>query len=114
MKTILLWTLFLLGFWGIALSVYMTILFLRVQRGREVKCFDSACPIVMKTNYAQSLGFPNTYLAIPFYLGVAVFAALRLNGSAEGWFAPIAAASGLSVLMSVYLIYALLVKLKQP
>jgi uncharacterized membrane protein len=106
-------SLLFLGAFGVALSVYMTALFLRVQRGEEVQCFDDVCPMVLKTPYAQSFGFPNTYLAIFFYVALLVFAVLRLMGVAAWLFIPIAIASGLSVVMSLYLMYALLVQLKQ-
>jgi len=102
-----------LGVSGLALSVYMTVIFLRVQRGQSAQCFDATCPMVMRTPYARTLGFPNTYLALLFYLALVVYSCLRLAG-AEAWlFVPVAAATGLSLLMSAYLIYALLVKLKQ-
>jgi uncharacterized membrane protein len=113
-ETNLLWLLAGLAAAGLILSVYLTRMFIRVQRGHEVKCVDGSCPIVMKTPYARSLGFPNFYLAIPFYAGLLVFAVLRLAGIAAWLFVPVAIAAGLSVVMSAYLAIALLVKLKQP
>ena len=98
---------------GLVLSVYLTAVFLRVQRGQAVKCVDGSCPVVMKTPYARSLGFPNFYLAIPFYAGLLVFAVLRLAGLAAWLFVPVAVAVALSVAMSAYLAFTLLAKLKQ-
>ena len=112
-ETNLLWLLAGLAAAGLILSVYLTGMFLRVQRGQTVKCVDGSCPVVMKTPYARSLGFPNFYLAIPFYAGLLVFAVLRLAGLAAWLFVPVAVAAGLSVAMSVYLALALLIKLKQ-
>ena len=99
---------------GIILSVYLTGVFLRVQRGQVVKCFDGSCPLVMKTPYARSLGFPNFYLAIPFYGGLLVFAVLRLAGLAAWLLVPVAVAAALALVMSAYLAFMLLVKLRQP
>lgn len=107
-------TLLVAGLSGLDLSVYLTAVFLRVQRGEHVKCFDGSCPIVMQTPDARMLGFPNFYLAIPFYSVLVVFAGLRLAGHAEWLFWPVAAAAGLSLAASVRLAYSLLVKLKQP
>jgi uncharacterized membrane protein len=106
--------LLVLSLLGLLLSLYMTLIFVRVQRGEQVKCFDGACPIVMKTTYAQSLGFPNSYLAIPFYAALSIYAAMRLAGQMEWMFMPVVITSAGSVLMSAYLVYALLVKLKRP
>ena len=99
---------------GLVLSVYLTAMFLRVQRGQAVKCFDGSCPLVMKTPYARSLGFPNFYLAIPFYGGLLVFAVLRLAGIAAWLLVPVAVAAALALVMSAYLAFMLLVKLRQP
>ena len=106
-------SLLLLALFGVALSVYMTVIFVRVQRGEEVKCFDGACPIVMKTSYAQALGFPNSYLAIPYYCSLTLYAGLRLTGQLEWMFLPVAVAALAAATMSVYLAYALIVKLKR-
>lgn len=106
--------LLVMAVFGLALSAYMTVMFNRVQRGEAVKCIDDSCPIVMKTSYARSLGFPNFYLAIPFYLALAVFAALQLVGLAAWLFVPVAIASGLALATSAWLAFALLIKLKQP
>src|SRR6266542_1069420 len=102
-----------LGGAGLALSVYMTRIFVRVRKGEEVECIDEVCPIVMKTSYALAFGFPNSYLAIPYYCALALFALARLAGYAAWLFYPVAVASSLALVMSVYLAYALLVKLKQ-
>ena len=99
---------------GVVLSVYLTVTFIRVQRGQAVKCVDDSCPIVMKTPYARSLGFPNFYLAIPYYSGLLAFAVLRLAGLAAWLHWPISIAAALAFAMSVYLTYALLARLKQP
>src|SRR5436309_3075765 len=105
----------LLGLWGagLALSVYMTRIFVRVRRGEEVECFDEVCPIVMKTSDALTFGFPNSFLAIPFYAGVAVFALVRLAGYAAWLLPAVTLASFGALAMSIYLAVALLVKLKQ-
>ncbi|MBI3463207.1 MAG: hypothetical protein HY000_09130 [Planctomycetes bacterium] len=113
-ETTLLYLLTGLAAVGIILSVYLTGVFLRVQRGLAVKCFDGSCPIVMKTPYARSLGIPNFYPAIPFYGGLLVFAVLRLAGFAAWLFVPVAVAAALALAMSAYLALMLLVKLKQP
>ncbi len=110
---VLLWILLALGSAGAVLSIYMTGIFVRVMRGEQVKCIDEVCPIVMKTSYAQSFGFPNSYLAVPFYFTLVVFALLRIAGYAPWLFVPVAAASALAAAMSAYLAWALLVKLKQ-
>ena len=112
-QTTLLWILTGLAAAGLVLSVYLTVMFLRVQRGQAVKCVDGSCPVVMKTPYARSLGFPNFYLAIPFYAGLLVFAVLQLAGLAAWLFVPVAVAAALSLAMSAYLAFTLLVKLKQ-
>ena len=108
---LLLLILFGLGLFGLALTSYMTAIFLRVQRGERVRCLDEACPIVMKTPYAQSLGFPNSYLAIPFYGLLVLLSGLRLMGWAAWLTGPVAIASGIALAMSLYLTYALVVKL---
>ena len=102
------------GLCGLALSVYLTGVFLRVQRGEPVKCFDGACPIVMQTPDARMLGFPNFYLAIPFHSLLVIFAGLRIVGLAAWLFWPVAVAAGLSLAASAWLVYSLLVRLKQP
>ena len=102
-----------LGVGGLVLAWYMTAVFVRVRRGESVRCVDGTCPVVMQTPYAQSLGFPNSYLAIPFYALVTLFAALQLTGQGGWLFVPVAAATALSVLMSAYLVYALLWKLQR-
>jgi uncharacterized membrane protein len=99
---------------GVVLSVYLTVLFVRVRRGEAVKCVDNSCPIVMKTPYARSFGFPNFYLAIPFYAGLLAFAVLRLARFAAWLLWPVSIAAVLAFALSVYLAYALLAKLKQP
>src|SRR6266496_2202528 len=109
----LLWLLFALSVFGLVLSLYMTSIFVRVRKGEEVECIDEVCPIVMKTSYALAFGFPNSYLAVPFYAGLAVFALLRLAGYAAWLFPGVALASFGALAMSVYLAVALLVKLKQ-
>ena len=102
------------GLLGMALSVYLTGVFLRVQRGEQVKCLDGACPIVMQTPDARLLGFPNFYLAIPFYSLLVIFAVLQMLGFAAWLFWPVAVAAGLSLAASAWLVYSLLVKLKRP
>jgi len=97
---------------GLLLACYLTAVFLRVQRGESAKCLDGACPIVMQTPAARLAGFPNFYLALPFYFMLVVFATLRLHGYAEWLFWPLAVASLLSLAASAWLIYSLLVKLK--
>jgi uncharacterized membrane protein len=89
-------------------------MFVRVQRGQAVKCVDGSCPIVMKTPYARSFGFPNFYVAIPYYAGLLMFAILRLAGLASWLLVPVTIASGLAAAMSAWLAFALLVKLRQP
>jgi uncharacterized membrane protein len=113
-ETVLDCILIALAAFGVALSIYLTIMFVRVQRGQAVKCVDGSCPIVMKTPYARSFGFPNFYLAIPFYAALLAFAFLRLAGLAAWLIVPITIGSALAFGMSVYLAYALLAKLKQP
>ena len=110
---ILLWVLLALGLAGVVLSLYMTAIFIRVQRGEMAKCIDEVCPVVMKTAYARAFGFPNSYLAVPFYFLLVLFALLRLAGYASWLFVPVAVASMLAAVMSVYLAYALLAKLRQ-
>lgn len=105
--------LFLLGLIGLVLSIYMTSVFVRVQRGEEVKCIDGACPMVMKTSYARTLGFPNSYLAIPYYGALATFGGLRLAGELEWMLLPVTVAAAAAAAMSAYLAYALLAKLKR-
>ncbi len=107
------WILLALGGAELALSIYMTRIFVRVRRGEEVECFDEVCPIVMKTSYALAFGFPNSYLAVPFYTGLAVFALLRLAGYAAWLLPEVALASFSALAMSVYLAVVLLVKLKR-
>ena len=113
-ETVLVYLLIGLAAFGIVLSIYLTVMFLRVQRDQAVKCVDSSCPIVMKTPYARSLGFPNFYLANPFYAVLLAFALLRLAGLAAWLIVPVAVGAGLALGMSAYLAYALLAKLKQP
>ena len=103
-----------LGAFGLLLSLYMTSVFIRVERGQDVRCLDGACPVVMKTSDARTFGFPNFYLAVPFYLLVVLFAGLRLAGLAAWIFPPVAIASALSFAMSLYLAYSLIVRLKRP
>ncbi len=99
---------------GTALSIYMTVVFMRVQRAGEVNCGDDSCSIVMKTPYARSLGFPNFYVAIPFYVALLLFGILRLFGLAAWFLVPVTVTTAVALAMSAYLAYALLVKLKQP
>ena len=98
---------------GLLLAGYLTAIFLRVQRGESVKCFDGACPIVMQTPDARLAGFPSFYLALPFYFMLLVFAVLRLFGHAEWLLWPVAVATLLSLSASAWLIYSLLVKLQR-
>ena len=109
---LLLWVLFALGLFGLVLSLYLTSIFVRVRKGEEVECIDDVCPIVMKTSYALAFGFPNSYLAIPYYCALASFALARLAGYGSWLFYPVAFASVLALVMSVYLAHSLLVKLK--
>jgi uncharacterized membrane protein len=113
-ETLLLYLLTGLAASGAALSVYLTVMFVRVQRGEAVKCVDGSCPIVMKTPYARSFGFPNYYLAIPFYFVLLSFAVLRLAGLVAWLLWPVSIGTALSLGFSIYLAYALIAKLKQP
>ncbi len=103
-----------LGAIGLVFTLYMTRVFMRVQRGEEVHCVDGACPIVMKTPDARTFGFPNFYLALPYYALLVIFASLRLAGLAPWLLVPALVLSGLALTMSGYLAWSLLVKLKQP
>jgi uncharacterized membrane protein len=99
---------------GLLLASYLTWVSVRVERGEPVKCLDDTCPIVMQTPDARLAGFPNFCFAIPFYLVLVLFAALRMIDRAAWLFGPVAAASLLSLAASAWLTYSLLAKLKRP
>jgi uncharacterized membrane protein len=107
-------TLLVLAVAGFGLSLYLAVMSVRVRRGEVVWCVDTACPVVMRTQYAAVLRFPNAVLALPFYASLAAFAALGMAG-AGAWLLPaVSVGVALAAAMSVYLIYALLAKLRSP
>jgi uncharacterized membrane protein len=67
----------------------------------------------MQTPYARALGFPNFFLAAPYYLALLAFAGLRIAGLAESSIGLAAIASAFGLAMSGWLTFALLVRLKQ-
>lgn len=101
---ILTWGLVGLSAIGLGHSIYGCWLFYQLGRGCA-----SGCPLVMGTRYARLLGFPNTYIAVAFFAGLIVWAAIR--PAVPLW--PVLAATGLSLLCSAYLAWVLLLKLRQ-
>jgi uncharacterized membrane protein len=111
---ILVWALTTLAGSGLVLSLYLTVIFLSVRSRKNAGCLDGSCLAVMQTTYARSLGFPNLFLAIPYYGGLVAFVGLRMAGTAEWSVGLAAAASALGLAMSGWLTFVLLVRLKQP
>ncbi len=97
------WVLLLVSVAGLALSVYTTYV---------MSCAGDSCDVVMTTPYARVFGFPNAVLAAVYYAALIAFAALRLAGTALPLW-PALAASGLSLVMSAYLAWALIAKLRR-
>ena len=62
-NNILVWSLTAIAASGLALSLYMTAIFRRVQSGYDHVCVGGSCSVVMRTPYARALGFPNLVLA---------------------------------------------------
>jgi uncharacterized membrane protein len=98
---------------GLGLSMQLTLMVIRIRQGGPVRCIHS-CPVVMTTPYAQLLGFPNVYLALPFYSFLIIFSVLRLLDHAYWLFFPVCIAVSSAFLMSAYLVIALVARLKQP
>lgn len=99
--------LLMLGFAGLGLTLYMTRIYFLVQRGADARCIDPGCPVAMKSPYSRIMGIPTPHLAIPYYLGLALFALLSLAGRGSWLLVPVTAAAAAAVALSAYLVHAL-------
>lgn len=106
------------GIMGVAISGYFTLVFFSVIPGnsrfiaRVCRMDEQTCQYVLHTTYAKLFGVPNALLGTMFYalvLWTAIF-----GGPASGGILVLAVtlAAVLSVLVSVYLAYVLIVRLK--
>ena len=105
---------------GLANAIYFTLLYYRIVKpdSRRLPLFCSmeerTCEAVVFTRYGRIFYVPNSLLGIVFYLliigvGVSKFVTgsyLMIDYALMG--------SAFTILLGVYLIYALLVKLKTP
>lgn len=115
-------SIFVLGLAGLVNAFYFTFAFYgRVKKSRwvpEILCArdGSSCVTVVQTPYGRVFGVPNSLLGIFYYLAVIVWvlggarvrdAALHLGPLVVGPASLLIAASGLTVVLGFYLIYAL-------
>ncbi len=82
---------------------------------RQVKasCDTGACDLVLSHPIGRTFGFPNSFLAIGYFLAMALFALDRSRPVPALPLWPALAASGASVLMSAYLAHALFFRLRR-
>ncbi len=115
MLSILLAALAALGF---LISVYFTLVFHKVMRAdskiipRFCRLEEHSCQLILNTPDARVLGLPNFYLGIVYYAGLL---GLRFDALLfHQVMTPLLIISGATVLLGVYLSYALLFKIKVP
>lgn len=110
----------LLALLGLLNSVYFALLYFRVVSPDHsslpsfCRIGENTCQSVVFTRDGSLLGFPNSLLGIAYYLLLMGVAASRVVAGRYMLLDLALAASAGAVLMGVYLIWALLVKLKQP
>ncbi len=88
---------------GAALSIYTL---------RVMACGGDACDFVMSSRFARVFGFPNAALALAYNVALMAFASLRLAHIAVPLW-PALAACAASLVMTAYLAFALLVRVKR-
>jgi uncharacterized membrane protein len=97
--------------WVALLGVSVASLALSLRTVYLMTC-ASSCDVVMSTPYARVFGFPNAALAAVYYAALIAFCGLRLAGIAVPWW-PALAASGLSLVMTAYLAWALTFRVRR-
>lgn len=114
------WLLVPLAVLGLVNAVYFTLIYYRLVRpdsGRipsACRLGEKTCERVVFTRYGRVTGLPNSLFGIAFYLLVGDVALSRiLTGRTPRLDIAIAAAL-LSLVLAVYLIHALLVRLRTP
>ena len=112
--------LLLLAGMGLANAIYFTLLYYRIVKpdSRKIPLFCSmeerTCEAVVFTRYGRIFYVPNSLLGIIFYLLIIGGAASKFVTGRYLMIDYALAGSGFTIVLGVYLIYALLVKLKTP
>ncbi len=106
--------LIVLGLLGFLISLYFTLVYHKLMPSNSAlipkfcRLDESSCVKILNTRDARILGVPNFYLGLLFYALIIVFS----FGVAADRLILLIVASGISVSLSIYLAYALVVKLK--
>jgi uncharacterized membrane protein len=114
------WLLLLLALLGLVIAVYFTLIYYHVIRpdGRGVPALcrlgEKTCQSVVFTRYGRLTGLPNSLWGILFYLLVLHVGLERLSGRPPRFLDIALAAALLTVVLAIYLVHALLVRLKVP
>jgi uncharacterized membrane protein len=118
--TIVTIALLLLSVVGLANAVYFTLVYYRVIRpdSRRIpsvcRMSDQTCRSVVFTRYGRVLSVPNSLLGIPFYLLVLDVALARLFTGTQGPLNEALIGAAAAIVLGIYLIHALLIRLKTP
>ncbi|HEU4753660.1 MAG TPA: vitamin K epoxide reductase family protein [Armatimonadota bacterium] len=110
--------LLLLGGGGLALAVYFVLVYYRLVQPdsgmlpRICRLGSGTCQSAVFSRYGRIFGPPNSILAIPFYLLVLHAAFSLLLTGRYPWAGYLLAASVATIVLGLYLIYALRVKLR--
>ena len=111
----------LLGFlslFGLLASVYFSTLYFRRFRAKNIQKpiaqqqGKGSCEIVMSSSFAQTFGVPNFFLGTVFYALILAVSIIRVLTGEFFILRETAFAAGLALLFSVYLFFALFMRLK--
>ena len=105
---------------GLAVSAYFTVGYygsgaemLRGVPAALCRAEERSCTTVIHTPYARLLGVPNAVLGLLYYIAVAVWAILALNGAAPAWLTDALLLAAVAVVaLAPYLVWALVRQLK--
>ncbi len=106
----MIWIVSFLALAGLANALYFAMSYYGPSRGRLIPTTGSPCQTVMQTPDGRVLGLPNFILGMLYYLAL-----IALSWTAEPtsrWMTAAWIASWLAVLLGVYLVYALLFRLR--
>lgn len=112
------WGLAALALCGLLNSVYFTLIYFRVVRPDNsmlpsfCRIGRGTCEAVVFTRYGRVFGVPNSVLGIVFYLVIVDAGLSGIMGGHYGRLGIALTASILSVVLSIYLVWALLVRLR--
>jgi uncharacterized membrane protein len=118
--TVASWLLFPLALLGLVNAVYFTLIYYRVVRPGTAwipsvcRLGEATCRRVVFTRYGRLAGLPNSLFGIFFYLLLLHVALERLVTGRARFLDVALAAAGFALVLAVYLIHALVVRLKTP